>query len=67
MTRISSRMPKKKEVEVIKGSTPGVARELDFVSKTESIIYTSTKMKFSQPLTFDHIVTSIGSKIVLPH
>jgi hypothetical protein len=49
MTRHSPRTPKNKEAEVGKGSTPGVARELEFVSKTKSVIRKSTKKEFSQP------------------
>jgi hypothetical protein len=67
MTRRSPRMPKMKEPEVGEGSTPGAARELDFVSKMESIIHTSTKKEFTQPLTFGDTEASTGSKVVLPH
>jgi hypothetical protein len=50
MTRNSPRNPKMKEVEVSEGYTTGVERNLYFVSKTESIIHTSTKNEFTQPL-----------------
>jgi hypothetical protein len=66
-TKRSLRMPKNKEVEVDKGSTPGATRELDFVSKTKSIIFTSTKKEFSQPPAFNDTETNTRSKIVLPH
>jgi hypothetical protein len=36
--RISPRIPKIKEMEINEGSTPTNVRELEFVSKTESII-----------------------------
>jgi hypothetical protein len=53
MTRRSPRMPKRKEPKVGEGSTPGAARELYFVSKMKSVIHTSTKKEFTQPLMFD--------------
>jgi hypothetical protein len=66
-TRRSSRIPKLKELEVGEGSTLGIARELDFVSKTKLVILTYTKKQFTQPLTFGDTKASTGSKVVLPH
>jgi hypothetical protein len=43
------------------------ARELDFVSKTKSIICTTTKNEFSQPPMFNDTETSTRSKMVVPH
>jgi hypothetical protein len=66
-TRRSPRIPKRKDAEVGEGSTPGAARDLDFSSKAEPIIFTSTKKEFSQPPTFGDTKESTGSKVVLPH
>jgi hypothetical protein len=66
-TKCSPRMPKMKEAKVDEGSTPGTARDLDFVSNTESVICTFTQKEFSQPLMFDDTEASTGSKMVLPH
>ena len=49
-TRRSPRTHKMKESEVGEGSTSGFAREIDFVSKMKSVIRTSTKNEFTQPL-----------------
>jgi hypothetical protein len=67
MTRFSPRMPKMKEPEVGEGSTPGAAREIDFVSRMESIICTSTKKEFSQPPEFRDTKASTGFKVLLLH
>jgi hypothetical protein len=56
-----------KEPEVGEGFTPGAAKQLDFVSKTELVIHTSTKNKFTQPSTFGDTEVSTGSKVMLPH
>jgi hypothetical protein len=42
-TKHSPRMPKMKELRINEGSTSAAARELEFVSKIESVIQTSTK------------------------
>jgi hypothetical protein len=42
-------------------------RVFDFVSKTESVIRTSTKKKFTQPPTLVDTEASTGSKVMLPH
>jgi hypothetical protein len=60
-------MPKLKEPEVGEGSTPSAARELDFTSKTESVIHTSTKKQFIQPPAFSDTEATTWSKVVLPH
>jgi hypothetical protein len=67
MTRCSPRMPKMKEAEVGEGSTPGAGRNLDFVSKIELVIHTSTKNHFTQPLAFDDTEVSTRYKLMLPH
>jgi hypothetical protein len=41
--RISPRIPKIKEMEINEGLTPANVREIEFVSKTESVIQNSTK------------------------
>jgi hypothetical protein len=66
-TKRSPRMPKLKEPEVREGSTPSAARELDFASKTESVIRTSTKKQFIQPSAFSDTEATTGSKVVLSH
>jgi hypothetical protein len=66
-TRRSPRMPKLKEPEVGEGYMPSVARQLDFASKTESVICTSTKKQFIQPSAFSDTEATTGSKVVLPH
>jgi hypothetical protein len=65
-TRHSPRAPKLKEAEIGEGSSPGAARQIDFSTKMEPVIQTSTKKVFSQPPAFDHTKASIGSKVVLP-
>jgi len=65
-TRRSPRAPKLKEAEVGEGSSPNVARQLEFGSTTEPVIKTSTKKAFSQPPTFGDTEETIGSKIMIP-
>jgi hypothetical protein len=67
MTKRSPRTPKKKETEADERSTLDTVRELDFVSKTESTIHTSTKNEFSQSMAFCDTEISTRSKMVLPH
>jgi hypothetical protein len=43
------------------------ARELEFVSKIESVIQTSTKNKFTSPLMFGDIEEGTGYKVMLLH
>jgi hypothetical protein len=55
-----------KEAEVDEGSSPGVARQLDFVAKVEPVIRTCTKKAFSQTPAFGDTEASTRSKIMLP-
>lgn len=66
-TRRSPRTRKLKEPEVGEGSMMSTARVLDFSSKTKSVIRTSTKKQFTQPLTFGDTEATTWSKVVLPH
>jgi hypothetical protein len=66
MTRRSPRAPKLKEAEVGEGSSPGAVRQLEFSTKVEPVIRTSTKKEFSQPPAFGDTEVSTGSKIMLP-
>lgn len=65
-TRRSPRAPKLKEAEVDEGSCPSAVRQLEFDTRAEPIIKTSTKKAFSQPPTFGDIEESTGSKTMLP-
>jgi hypothetical protein len=60
-------VPKLKEPEVREGSMSSAARELDFASKTESVIHTSTKKQFIQASAFSDTEATTGSKVVLLH
>jgi hypothetical protein len=66
-TRRSSRAPKLKEPEVGEGSSPGVAKQLEYTLRLEPVIKTSTKKVFIQPLAFGDTEASTGSKMALPH
>jgi hypothetical protein len=61
------RSPKLKEPEVGEGSSPAVAKELEFAPRLEPIIRTSTKKVFTQPLAFGDTEASTRTKVVLPH
>jgi hypothetical protein len=61
------RSPKLKEPEVGEGSSPAVAKELEFAPRLEPIIRTSTKKVFTQPLAFGDTEASMRTKVVLPH
>jgi hypothetical protein len=66
MTRHSPRAPKLKEAEVGEGSSPDTVRQLEFSTRVEPIIKTSTKKEFSQPPSFGDTEASTGSKTMLP-
>jgi hypothetical protein len=65
MTICSARAPKLKEVEVGEGSSPGATIQLDFSSKVELVIRTSTKNAFFHPPAFGDTEVSTRSKIML--
>jgi len=66
-TRRSPRTPKLKEPKFGEGSMSSTTRELDFTSKTESVIHMSTKNHFTEPPMFGDTEEIVGSKVVLPH
>jgi hypothetical protein len=65
-TRKSPREPKLQELEVGEGSSPLVARQLEFAPKSVPIIKKSTKKAFIQPPAFGNIEANIGTKTVFP-
>jgi hypothetical protein len=65
-TRKSLRVPKLQESEEGEGSSPVVARKLEFTSKPASIIKTITKESFTQPPTFGDTEVNIGTKKTFP-
>jgi hypothetical protein len=65
-TRKSPRAPKLQESEVGEGSSPAVARQLEFTPKPVSIIKTITKDPFVQPPAFRDMEASIGAKMAFP-
>jgi hypothetical protein len=66
-TRRSSRAPKLKEPELGEGSSPGVAKQLEYTPRPEPVIKTMTKKVFNQPPSFGDTEASTGSKATLPH
>jgi hypothetical protein len=66
-TRKSSRAPKLQESKVGEGSSPSIARQLDFVPKPGSVIKRITKEPFVQPPYFGDMEASIGAKMAFPH
>jgi hypothetical protein len=66
-TRKSPRAPKLQEPEVGEGSSPAVARQLEFAPKPVPVIKTATKKAFVQPPTFGDTEANIGTKTVFPH
>jgi hypothetical protein len=66
VTRRSPRTPKGKELEVGEGSSPAVAKELEFAPKAKTVIQISTKKQFIQPPTFRDTEASTASKVLLP-
>jgi hypothetical protein len=65
-TRCSPREPKIKEEEIGEGSSPGTARQLEYIPRTEPIIKTSTHKYFFQPPIFGDTKASTESKLMLP-
>jgi hypothetical protein len=55
------------ESEVGEGSSPSVARQLEFPPKPVSIIKRITKEPFFQPPAFRDTEASIGAKMAFPH
>jgi hypothetical protein len=51
-TRHSPRAPKLKEDETNEGSSPSTVRSLEYTPRAGSVIKTSTKKSFVQPLVF---------------
>ena len=65
-TRKSPRAPKPHEPEEGEGSSPTVARQLEFTPKLMPIIKTTTKKAFIQPPTFGDTEANIGAKTRFP-
>jgi hypothetical protein len=65
-TRKSPRAPKLQELEIGEGSSPVVARQLEFTPKPVSVIKKITKEPFVQPLAFGDTEASIGEKTTFP-
>jgi hypothetical protein len=63
-TRKSPRAPKLQEPEVVEGSSPVVARQLEFAPKPMLVIKTATKKAFIQPPAFGDTEANIGTKTV---
>jgi hypothetical protein len=66
-TRRSPREPKLKEPEVGEGSSTWVTKQLEYSTRPEPVIKTSTKKFLIQPLTFGYIEASTGTKTTFPH
>jgi hypothetical protein len=66
-TRRSLRVLKLKEPEVVEGSSPAAAKQLEFSPRPEPVIRTSTKKVFTQTTTFGDTEENTGTKVVLPH
>jgi hypothetical protein len=65
-TRKSPRVPNLQESEAGEGSSPAVARKLEFTSKPASINKTITKEAFSHPPAFGDTEVNIGTKTTFP-
>jgi hypothetical protein len=65
-TRKYPRAPKMQELEVGEGSSPAVARQLEFSPKSMPVIKTATKKAFIQPPAFGDTEKNIDTKIVFP-
>jgi hypothetical protein len=65
-TRKSPRPLKLQKLETGEGSSPMVARQLDFTPKMVSIIKAITKDPFVQPPSFGDAEASIGGKMTFP-
>jgi hypothetical protein len=66
-TRKSLRASKLKEPELGEGSSPGVARQLEYTPRLELSIKTTMKKVFFQPPNFGDTEANTGTKVVLPH
>jgi hypothetical protein len=66
-TRRLLSVPTLKELEVGKGSSLGVAKQLEYMPRLEPVIKTSTKKAFIQPPAFGDTDASTRSKMALPH
>jgi hypothetical protein len=66
-TRRSSRALKLKEIELGKGSSPRVSKQLEYALREEPIINTKMKKVLIQPPTFGDTKASTESNMVLPH
>jgi hypothetical protein len=66
-TRKSPWAPKLQESEIGEGSSPAVARQLEFTPKPVSVIKAITKEPFFQPPAFGDTEASIGAKMTFPH
>jgi hypothetical protein len=65
-TRKSPRAPKLQEPEAGEGSSPAVARQLEFSPKPMPFIKTYSKKAFVQPPTFRDTEANIGAKTAFP-
>jgi hypothetical protein len=65
-TRRSPREPKLKEAEIGEGSSPWIAKQLEYAPKVDPVIKTAMKKSFVQPLAFGDTEESTGSKVALP-
>jgi len=63
-TRKFPRAPKLQEPEVGEGSSPAVARQLEFSPKPVPVIKTATKISFVQPSAFGDTEENIGTKTI---
>jgi hypothetical protein len=66
-TRKSPRELKLQEPEMGEGSSPTVARKLEFTPKPVPIIKMATKKVFVQPPAFGDTKANIGNKTTFPH
>jgi hypothetical protein len=65
-TRKFPRAPKLQEPEAGEGSSPTVARQLEFAPKPVLVIKTITKKAFVQPLAFGDTEANIRTKTIFP-
>jgi hypothetical protein len=65
-TKKSPRAPKLQEPEVGEGSSPAVARKLEFAPKLVPVIKITTKKAFIQTLAFRDTEVNIGTKTIFP-
>jgi hypothetical protein len=60
-------VPRLKEPEVGEGSSPTLAKQLEFSLRLEPVIRKSTKKVFTQPPDFGDTEASTEGKEILPH